>query len=161
MLKEPAQCKVILVSEEQGPVVQKIVLHACAHDQRRKKGQRKKKKMYPITWLGRRKYELELRRLVLWINVKLRHICAGAIRAERSQIFCGIHSRGYTVCISLPGLKRTALPGGISTCAPVFGLRPMPVLRGRTVNTPKPRSSMRSPRDRACFILSKTASTAR
>src|SRR3954462_3746441 len=63
-------------------------------------------------------------------------------------------------CNSLPGLKRTALPGGMLTSAPVRGLRPMPVLRGRTLNTPKPRSSMRSPRDRACFMLSKTTSTA-
>src|SRR5881275_1938704 len=46
------------------------------------------------------------------------------------------------------------------TSAPVRGLRPMPVLRGRTLKTPKPRSSMRSPCDRAFFILSKTVSTA-
>jgi len=38
----------------------------------------------------------------------------------------------------LPGLKRTALPGGMLTSAPVLGLRPIPVLRGRTLNTPKP-----------------------
>ena len=54
--------------------------------------------------------------------------------------------RAYcSVCNSLPGLKRTALPGGIATSAPVRGLRPMPVLRGRTLKMPKPRSSMRSP----------------
>ena len=35
------------------------------------------------------------------------------------------------------------------TSAPVRGLRPMPVLRGLTVKTPKPRSSMRSPCDEA------------
>src|ERR1022692_4700147 len=63
-------------------------------------------------------------------------------------------------CSSLPGLKRTALPGGIETSAPVRGFRPMPVLRGRTLNTPKPRSSMRSPVASAFFMLSKTVSTA-
>src|SRR6478736_969278 len=63
-------------------------------------------------------------------------------------------------CSSLPGLKRTALPGGIETSAPVRGLRPIPVLRGRTLNTPKPRSSMRSPLERARFMLSNTVSTA-
>src|SRR6202795_2299511 len=63
-------------------------------------------------------------------------------------------------CNSLPGLKRTALPGGIDTSAPVRGLRPMPVLRGRTLNTPNPRSSMRLPWASAFFMLSKTVSTA-
>src|SRR5271157_1666752 len=48
----------------------------------------------------------------------------------------------------------------METSAPVRGFRPMPVLRGRTLNTPKPRSSMRSPVARAFFILSKTVSTA-
>src|ERR1700733_11593176 len=63
-------------------------------------------------------------------------------------------------CNSFPGLKRTALPGGIDTSAPVRGLRPMPVFRGRTLNTPNPRSSMRLPRASAFFMLSKTVSTA-
>jgi hypothetical protein len=34
-----------------------------------------------------------------------------------------------SVCSSLPGLKRTALPGAMLTSVPVRGLRPMPVLR--------------------------------
>src|SRR6476660_6895555 len=63
-------------------------------------------------------------------------------------------------CNSLPGLKRTALPGGIETSAPVRGLRPMPVLRGRTLNTPNPRNSIRSPLASDFFMLSKTVSTA-
>src|SRR5579863_7605374 len=63
-------------------------------------------------------------------------------------------------CNSFPGLNRTALPGGIDTSAPVRGLRPMPVFRGRTLNTPNPRSSMRLPRASAFFMLSKTVSTA-
>src|SRR5581483_11742374 len=63
-------------------------------------------------------------------------------------------------CSSLPGLKRTALPGGMETSAPVRGLRPIPVLRGRTLNTPKPLNSMRSPLVRARFMLSNTVSTA-
>src|SRR5438477_10110450 len=48
----------------------------------------------------------------------------------------------------------------METSAPVRGLRPMPVLRGRTLKTPKPRSSMRSPLARDFFMLSKTVSTA-
>src|SRR6266853_5681925 len=61
---------------------------------------------------------------------------------------------------SFPGLKRTAFPGGMLTSAPVRGLRPIPVLRGRTLKTPNPRNSMRSPPARAFFMLSKTVSTA-
>src|SRR2546430_3449851 len=53
-----------------------------------------------------------------------------------------------------------ALPGGMLTSSPVRGLRPMPVLRGFTLKTPKRRSSMRWPRPRACFNDSKTVSTA-
>ena len=60
----------------------------------------------------------------------------------------------------LPGLKRTALPGEITASAPVLGLRPMPVLRGRTLKIPKPRNSMRWPSDKVRFMLSNTASTA-
>ena len=37
------------------------------------------------------------------------------------------------------------------TSVPVRGLRPMPVLRARTLNTPNPRNSMRSPAVRACL----------
>ena len=48
----------------------------------------------------------------------------------------------------------------METSAPVRGLRPMPVFRGFTLNTPKPRSSMRSPCSSARFMLSKTVSTA-
>src|ERR1035441_4606134 len=65
-----------------------------------------------------------------------------------------------SVCNSLPGLKRTALPGGMETSAPVRGLRPIPVLRGFTLKTPKPRNSMRSPDSSAFFMDSKTVSTA-
>src|SRR4051812_26831832 len=73
--------------------------------------------------------------------------------AAAGSVYC-------SVCNSLPGLKRTALPGGMETSAPVRGLRPIPVLRGLTLKTPKPRSSMRSPCSRAFFIDSKTVSTA-
>jgi hypothetical protein len=71
-------------------------------------------------------------------------------------------ARGYesSRCSSLPGLKRTALPGVMVTSAPVRGLRPIPVLRGRTLKTPNPRNSMRSPDARAFLRLSKTVSTA-
>ncbi len=46
------------------------------------------------------------------------------------------------------------------TSSPVRGLRPIPVLCGRILNTPKPRSSMRSPFSMARFMVSKTVSTA-
>jgi competence protein ComEC len=59
-----------------------------------------------------------------------------------------------------PGLKRIVLPGGILTSVPVRGLRPSPFLRGLTWKTPKPRSSIRSPRRIDSFIASRTASTA-
>ena len=39
------------------------------------------------------------------------------------------------------------------TSWPVRGLRPMPVLRGFTLNTPNRRSSMRCPRPRAFFSV--------
>src|SRR5437899_3186514 len=59
-----------------------------------------------------------------------------------------------------PAQREERDPGGMETSAPVRGFRPMPVLRGRTLNTPKPRSSMRSPVESAFFMLSKTVSTA-
>src|ERR1700758_1121330 len=46
------------------------------------------------------------------------------------------------------------------TSWPVLGLRPIPVLRGRTLKTPKRRNSIRSPLPRAFFMASKTVSTA-
>src|SRR3989442_2503116 len=86
--------------------------------------------------------------------------CCRADRTDGSGQNC-LRQQSYSIdCNSLPGLKRTALPGGIETSAPVRGLRPMPVLRGRTLNTPNPRSSMRSPVESAFFMLSKTVSTA-
>jgi hypothetical protein len=63
-------------------------------------------------------------------------------------------------CNSLPGLKRTAFPGGMLTSSPVRGLRPMPVLRGFTLKTPKRRNSMRCPRPKAVLRDSNTVSTA-
>src|SRR5712692_6376788 len=72
----------------------------------------------------------------------------------------GTECAGQSACSSLPGLKRTALPGGMATSSPVRGLRPMPVLRGLTLKTPKRQSSMRSPRPIALFKASKTVSTA-
>ena len=63
-------------------------------------------------------------------------------------------------CSSLPGLKRTALPGGMETSAPVLGIPAYARLAGVTLNTPKPRNSMRSPCSSAFFMVSKTVSTA-
>lgn len=65
-----------------------------------------------------------------------------------------------SACSPLPGLKGTAFPGARATAVPVRGLRPMPSLRGRTLKTPNPRSSMRSPRLSASFIPPNTVSTA-
>jgi len=68
--------------------------------------------------------------------------------------------RDQTDCKSLPGLNRTAFPGGMETSSPVLGFLPIPVLRGLIVKTPNPRSSMRSSPFNAAFIASKTVSTA-
>src|SRR5579872_1067818 len=84
-------------------------------------------------------------------------------KRQHAQAFGGgrwNHKTYCSVCSSLPGLNRTAFPGGMATSAPVRGLRPIPVLRGRTLKIPKPRSSIRSPCASARFILSKTVSTA-
>src|ERR1700740_2326057 len=84
-------------------------------------------------------------------------------RSQASYNFSGmlfLDERQSIDCNSFPGLKRTAFPGGMETSAPVRGLRPMPVLRGRTLNTPKPRNSIRSPLASDRLILSKTVSTA-
>ena len=59
-----------------------------------------------------------------------------------------------------PGLNRMVLPGGMRTSVPVRGFRPIPFLRGLTWNTPKPRSSIRSPRRIDSFMASRIASTA-
>ena len=55
---------------------------------------------------------------------------------------------------------RTAFPGGMETSSPVLGFLPMPVFLGLIVNTPNPRSSIRSSFFKADFIASKTESTA-
>jgi hypothetical protein len=48
---------------------------------------------------------------------------------------------------SLPGLNRIVKPGGICiSSVGRFGLRPIPRFLGFTRKTPKPRSSIRSPR---------------
>src|SRR5881397_3150520 len=62
--------------------------------------------------------------------------------------------------ISLPGLKRMVFPGGIATSSPVRGFLPTPLLRGLTIKTPKPLSSILSPRLRAFFSELNTDSTA-
>jgi hypothetical protein len=60
----------------------------------------------------------------------------------------------------LARLEAHGLAGAMLTSVPVRGLRPMPVLRARTLKTPNPRSSMRSPAAKACLRPSKTVSTA-
>src|SRR5439155_22252339 len=51
-------------------------------------------------------------------------------------------------------------PGGIATSSPVRGFLPTPLLRGFTIKTPKPLSSILSPRLRAFLSELKTDSTA-
>ena len=63
-------------------------------------------------------------------------------------------------CRSLPGLNRMVRPGGIRTSLPVRGFLPIPRLRGFTWKTPKPRSSILSPRRIERRIAWNTASTA-
>src|SRR5687767_15663832 len=72
----------------------------------------------------------------------------------------GIQPYPPMFCRSLPGLKRIVRPGGMRTSLPVLGLRPIPRLRGFTWKTPKPRSSIRSPRCIDRRMASNTASTA-
>ena len=62
--------------------------------------------------------------------------------------------------ISLPGLNRIVLPGGIATSSPVLGLRPTPLLRGLTIKTPNPLNSIRSLRRKAPLSELNTESTA-
>src|SRR5215470_13999147 len=97
--------------------------------------------------------------------------CGGNCFSLFTKLGCGSFFRGEpqessgdycspSPCSSLPGLKRTAFPGGIFTSSPVRGLRPIPVFLGFTVNTPKRRSSMRWLRPMPFFSDSKTVSTA-
>src|SRR5690348_13959586 len=87
--------------------------------------------------------------------------CEDVLRRNRSgRSPQDLAAAAGSACNSLPGLKRTALPGWMLTCCPVRGLRPMPVFRGFTLNTPNRRNSMRSPRPRAFFMASNTVSSA-
>jgi hypothetical protein len=86
---------------------------------------------------------------------------ASEFRGRRFSQGVKVNLEAYNYdCNSLPGLNRMVFPSGMATCVPVRGLRPMPRLRGLTTKTPKPRSSMRSPRFIASFMASKRASTA-
>src|SRR5437899_512785 len=72
----------------------------------------------------------------------------------------GVPGRYLRLRRFLPGLKRMVLPGGMRTSVPVRGLRPIPFFRGLTWKTPKPRSSILSPRRIDSFMASRIASTA-
>jgi competence protein ComEC len=80
--------------------------------------------------------------------------------AAQKRAGAGLVQGGQRLRRFFPGLKRMVLPGGILTSVPVRGLRPSPFLRGLTWKTPKPRSSIRSPRRIDSFMASRTASTA-
>src|ERR1700719_327729 len=92
----------------------------------------------------------------------------GLVRIRDVRLLLQLKRKSYSAAFagaskpwsSLPGLKRTAFPGGMLTSSPVRGLRPIPVLRGLTLNTPKRRNSMRWPRPKAVFRDSNTVSTA-
>jgi hypothetical protein len=60
----------------------------------------------------------------------------------------------------LPGLKANSLSRRDGHFFTGAGIAPDPRLRGLTMKTPNPRSSIRSPRERASFIELKSASTA-
>src|SRR5262249_22452898 len=60
---------------------------------------------------------------------------------------------------SFPTLKNGTRLACTATRAPVLGFRPSRAWRCFTTKLPKPRISMRSPRVRACVMLSKTAFT--
>jgi hypothetical protein len=60
----------------------------------------------------------------------------------------------------LPGLEADGLAGRDPDLVTGPGIAPDPFLRGLTWKTPKPRSSILSPRFIASFIASSTASTA-
>src|ERR1019366_10567901 len=133
-----------------------IMLHGCAHHGAGHERQRKQQGMKPIA-LARGRFRGGAGFAVTVFGVEgvrgRREILRGHDEPPRAAVYC-------SVCNSLPGLNRTAFPGGIETSAPVRGLRPIPVLRGFTLNTPKPRNSMRSPCSSALFMRSNTVSTA-
>src|SRR6266700_4645966 len=81
----------------------------------------------------------------------------GKVRRLQARLDLDQPSRPWS---SLPGLNRTALPGGIFTSSPVRGLRPMPVFLGFTVKTPNRLSSILWVRPIPFFSDSKTVSTA-
>src|ERR1051325_775879 len=133
-----------------------IELKRSTDDCRRQQGEKKQQRVQPIPLASDR----DGRRVCL-------SSAAGGVEGigRRSGILgrhdaCGLQRIYCSVWSSLPGLNRTALPGGMDTSAPVRGLRPIPVLRGLTLKTPKPRSSMRSPCSSAFFMDSNTVSTA-
>src|SRR5438105_11880195 len=164
--------------------MQEVVLHTRSHHQGSEKRRQQQQSMKPIALL-RRIHQEDLYRTVKvssgsqWRS-GIRHQffreifrCSWGTRLSALAFLLSsgglpMHKRGSGQsahhqsidCNSLPGLKRTALPGGMETSAPVRGLRPIPVLRGRTLNTPNPRSSIRSPLESDRFMLSNTVSTA-
>src|SRR5271166_803414 len=165
--------------------MQKVVIQLCAYDERRRHCQQQQQQVQPVgTFLAHAHREHHgPRRNLECVSDGLRRVRHLLLRfhtgcADCGQVACSCRPgrtgkgsvvpdrnknfpHGYSIdCSSLPGLKRTALPGGMLTSAPVRGLRPMPVFLGRTVKTPNPRNSMRSPLASAVFMLSKTVSTA-
>src|SRR5689334_3589133 len=140
---------------EKRQVVRKVILHAGANDRGRDERQQEQQQVQPVPLAAARPGRHTRFRTVGCGRgiVRRRVILRGHALLFRYRLYC-------RVCSSLPGLNRTALPGGMETSAPVRGFRPMPVLRGRTLKTPKPRSSMRSPLASERFMLSNTVSTA-
>src|SRR5579864_3329860 len=136
-------------SEIKWTLLIEAVRHFGAHNCCREQRQQKQQGMQPVAMAQTSARPRRIEQLLMRYS-----------RRRRGISVCGQVPSYCSVCNSLPGLKRTALPGGMATSAPVRGLRPMPVLRGRTLKIPKPRSSMRSPFPSARFMLSKTVSTA-
>src|SRR5689334_9722962 len=161
VLKHPLPGPVINVlrnvAREQGQIVIEVELHPCPNAERGEDGGEKQQCVQPVTPFGRLDYNNSdfLAFRIVDLVFKRR---GGIVR--HLKLISPPDLLQSMDCNSFPGLKRTALPGGMLTSAPVRGLRPIPVLRGRTLKTPKPRSSIRSPWDSAFFMLSKTVSTA-
>src|SRR3954453_12499550 len=144
------------VFKVEGDVAVEIELHGSAYNAGGQQGKREEQQVEPVALpcTPGRKFVRSARTVFgrVWVRRRRKILGRHDWTAAR-RVYC-------SVCSSLPGLKRTALPGGMETSAPVRGLRPIPVLRGLTLNTPKPRNSMRSPCSRAFFMDSKTVSTA-
>src|SRR5690242_2869815 len=152
MTPERQEYSPVAIQVERGKIMRKVELHPRSDDSRCKKGKDQQDNVDPHS----RRFAHFGSRHGLVIETRVVRRWNWWYRRRQGRIV-GIHywpSANYycRVCNSLPGLNRTAFPGGIDTSAPVRGLRPIPVLRGFTLKTPNPRNSIRSPCSKARFM---------